>query len=53
MRRGIRTLSGSCWCAAEPITLPVPADSSEDCLCRQCLRQRAGTKAAAAFGDTI
>jgi len=30
---------GDCWCAAEPVRLPMPdAGSKEDCLCRDCLR---------------
>ncbi len=33
---------GDCWCAAEPVRLPVPiAGSKEDCVCRDCLRAAA------------
>jgi hypothetical protein len=36
------SLNGDCWCAAEPVLLPVPpADASaaaQDCLCPACLR---------------
>jgi hypothetical protein len=28
---------GQCWCADEPKLLPLPANSSEDCLCPACL----------------
>jgi hypothetical protein len=34
-------LSGDCWCAHEPVRRPMPVDSSEDCLCRDCLRATA------------
>jgi hypothetical protein len=35
-------LGGDCWCAAEPVCLPMPAaGSSEDCLCPACLRTAA------------
>jgi hypothetical protein len=35
-------LGGDCWCAAEPVRLPMPAaGSSEDCLCPACLRTAA------------
>jgi hypothetical protein len=33
--------AGNCWCAAEDFRLPMPADSTEDCLCPACLRQAA------------
>jgi len=32
---------GACWCAAEPVRLPMP-QSDEGCLCADCLR--AGTR---------
>jgi hypothetical protein len=32
---------GRCWCAEEDFRLPMPADSSEDCLCPACLRAAA------------
>jgi len=32
-------LSGNCWCAEEPVKLPMPAGG--DCLCRDCLRKAA------------
>jgi hypothetical protein len=35
------SLGGDCWCAAEAVRLPLPTDSSEDCLCRACLHQAA------------
>jgi hypothetical protein len=32
-------LSTECWCAAEPVRLPVPAAGAvEDCVCPTCLR---------------
>jgi hypothetical protein len=35
-------LGGECWCAAEPVRLPLTAAGvSEDCLCPQCLRKAA------------
>jgi hypothetical protein len=37
-------LNGDCWCTAEPYRLPVPDRDAEDCLCPQCLRQRAGER---------
>lgn len=35
-----------CWCAAEPYRLPMPItmpalDATADCLCPQCLRDKA------------
>jgi hypothetical protein len=34
-----------CWCAAEPVRLPMPAaESGEDCLCRTCLRLAAASQ---------
>jgi hypothetical protein len=38
-------LSGSCWCAEETARLPMPADTAEDCLCRDCLRKAAAENA--------
>jgi len=46
--------SGDCWCAAEPVRLPMPGtmpgpmtgDPAEDCLCPACLRQAAQRAAA-------
>ena len=35
--------SGQCWCAMEPALLPMPFNS-EDCLCRDCLRQFAANQ---------
>jgi hypothetical protein len=30
---------GDCWCAAEPVRLPMPSPlSDEGCLCAACLR---------------
>jgi hypothetical protein len=37
------TLGGDCWCAAEPVRLPV-IEAAEDCLCRDCLRKAAGQR---------
>ena len=34
------SLSGTCWCAEEAFRLPMPPDSG-DCLCPDCLRQKA------------
>jgi Cysteine-rich CWC len=34
-------LSGDCWCAAEPVRLPLFGNPSEDCLCPSCLRKAA------------
>jgi hypothetical protein len=35
-------LGNDCWCAAEPVRLPVrPVDANEDCLCPACLRKAA------------
>ncbi len=34
-------LSGSCWCMDEPVALPMPTTGG-DCLCRNCLRKKAG-----------
>jgi hypothetical protein len=38
------SLSAQCWCAKEAARLPMPVES-DDCLCRDCLRQLAGTDA--------
>ena len=36
------TLSDVCWCARQPIGLPLPeAGSDEDCLCPDCFKARA------------
>jgi hypothetical protein len=33
------SLDGDCWCAAEPVRLPVQSlAASDDCLCAACLR---------------
>nr|WP_035690092.1 hypothetical protein [Bradyrhizobium elkanii] len=32
------SLSGECWCGAEPYRLPMPAHDGGDCLCPDCLR---------------
>jgi hypothetical protein len=37
-------LAGPCWCAEEPVRLPMPLDGG-DCLCRECLRKMAGMAA--------
>jgi hypothetical protein len=35
---------GNCWCAAEPVRLPVPDDAAQaDCLCPACLHALAAT----------
>jgi hypothetical protein len=34
-------LGGPCWCAEENVRLPMPGDTGEDCLCRECLRKAA------------
>jgi hypothetical protein len=36
----------NCWCAAEPVQMPLPSDAS-DCLCPDCLRKAAKPGAAA------
>jgi len=36
-------LSGDCWCASVTVRLPLPGDSTEDCLCPSCLRKAAKT----------
>jgi hypothetical protein len=43
-------MSGECWCAEEPVRLPMPAEDA-DCLCRDCLRKLGAAAAAAASGD--
>jgi hypothetical protein len=36
---GCRAETGGCWCADEPVYLPMPAPgASEDCMCPACLR---------------
>jgi Cysteine-rich CWC len=36
---GCRAETGGCWCAAEPVYLPMPPPgSAEDCMCPTCLR---------------
>jgi hypothetical protein len=35
------SLSGECWCAAEPFRLPMPAHDGGDCLCPDCMRELA------------
>ena len=35
-------LSGQCWCMNEPVALPMPT-AGGDCLCRDCLRKKAGS----------
>jgi len=36
---------GDCWCAAEPVRLPLPAaGSTDDCLCPACLRTLAAVR---------
>jgi hypothetical protein len=37
-------LSGDCWCASEPVRLPLPGDADEDCVCAACLRTMAETR---------
>lgn len=35
------TLSDVCWCARQPLGLPVPEpDSGEDCVCPACLKAK-------------
>jgi hypothetical protein len=35
-------LGGDCWCAAEPVRLPMPeAGAGDDCICPACLRAMA------------
>jgi hypothetical protein len=36
---------GACWCAAEPVRLPMP-QTDETCLCRDCLRAEAAAAGA-------
>jgi hypothetical protein len=33
-------LGGDCWCAAEPLRLPMPG-ADQDCVCPACLRAAA------------
>jgi uncharacterized protein len=41
---GCSTSSG-CWCSAEPYRLPMPAPgSTDDCMCRNCLRAEAARR---------
>ena len=40
------SLSGPCWCADEAFRLPMPLDG-RDCLCPECLRQKAEQAAGA------
>jgi hypothetical protein len=36
---GCRSETGGCWCADEPVDLPMPTPgSAEDCMCPTCLR---------------
>jgi Cysteine-rich CWC len=35
------SMVGQCWCAEQGFRLPMPVDSSEDCLCPACLRAAA------------
>jgi hypothetical protein len=42
-------LSGDCWCASVPVRLPLPGESTEDCLCPSCLKKAA--KAVVHSGD--
>jgi len=39
-------LSGPCWCNDEAFRMPLPVDGA-DCLCPDCLRQRAQQRGAA------
>ncbi|REJ92775.1 MAG: hypothetical protein DWQ34_12365 [Planctomycetota bacterium] len=40
-RCGFRAGESTCWCAALPQVIPVPAESSkESCLCPDCLRKQ-------------
>ena len=32
---------GTCWCTDEAYKMPVPVDTSEDCMCPTCLRAAA------------
>jgi hypothetical protein len=36
------SLGGDCWCAKEPVRLPMPDAAAEDCLCPACLHAAAG-----------
>jgi hypothetical protein len=36
--------TGPCWCAEETFLLPMPLDGG-DCLCADCLRDKAGQAA--------
>jgi len=38
------SLSGDCWCAAEPYRMPVTKAAIEDCLCPACLRRAAARR---------
>jgi hypothetical protein len=40
------SLSGPCWCSDEVFRLPMPTDGG-DCLCANCLREKAAKHAAA------
>jgi uncharacterized protein len=45
------TLSDSCWCAHQPIGLPVPEKSDgEDCLCPDCFKAAAEGRRGGASG---
>jgi hypothetical protein len=36
---------GDCWCAAEPVRLPLPVERTAGaCLCPDCLRSAAATE---------
>ncbi len=38
--------NGGCWCAAEPVRLPMPEPgAAASCLCPDCLRAAASTPA--------
>jgi hypothetical protein len=45
-------LGGDCWCVAEPYWLPLTNDTSEDCLCPDCLRKAADAENRSVAGDT-
>ncbi|MGO3931602.1 hypothetical protein NP284_25215 [Rhodopseudomonas pseudopalustris] len=34
------TMDAGCWCAAEPVRMPMPSDAV-DCLCPECLDEAA------------
>jgi hypothetical protein len=47
---GCRSEIGGCWCADEPVYLPMPVpgspEAAEDCLCPTCLRAESARRLA-------